>query len=63
MTRVRVNSKFENSLFFLFFFIKDISFNIPWTFLKFGTHEIECHLEGIMSQSFHLGPSFYFMQS
>ena len=27
-------SKFENSLFFLYFLNKDISFNIPWKLLK-----------------------------
>ena len=31
-------SKFQNSLFFLYFFNKDISFNIPWKLLKFKTH-------------------------
>ena len=61
--RVRVNTKFENLLFFSYFFNKDISFNIQCTYLKFGIHILECQLEGSVSQIFDLGPSFYFMQS
>ena len=30
---------------------------------KFGTHVVEDHSEGTMSQFFNLGPSFYFMKS
>ena len=32
-------------------------------FLKFGTHAVEAHLEGTVSQICYLGPSFYFMKS
>ena len=63
MMHVRLNSKFENLLFFIYFFNKDISFNIPWMLVKFGIHVHECHLEGSVSQILYLGPSFYFMQS
>ena len=56
-------SKFENSLFFLYFLNKDISFNIPWKLMKFKIHGLEGHSEGTMSQNFDLGLSFYFMQS
>ena len=38
-------SKFENSLFFLYFFNKDISFNIPWKLMKFKMHVLEGHSE------------------
>ena len=55
--------KFENSLFFLYFFNKDISFNIPWKLMKFTIHALEGHSEGTVSQIFDLGLSFYFMQS
>ena len=48
MMNGRVNS-IENSLLLLYILIKDISFNISWTFLKFG---LECHLEGRVSQIF-----------
>ena len=60
---VRSNSKFENSLFFLYFFNKDISVNIPYKFLKFLIHIYGSHSEVTVSQIFYLGPSFYFMQS
>ena len=56
---VMVNSIFENLLFYLYFLNKDISFNIPCTFLKFGIHTLECQLAGSMSQIFYLGPSFH----
>ena len=42
---------------------KDISFNIPFKFMKFKIHVLEGHSEGTMSQIFDLGLSFYFMQS
>ena len=46
MMCVRVNSEFLKIHFFSYiFFNKDISFNIPWIFLKFGIHVLECHLE------------------
>ena len=48
--RFRVDTKFENLLFFLYFFNKDISFNIPCTVLKFGRHILEYQFEGSMSQ-------------
>ena len=32
-------------------------------FTKFGTHLVEGHLEGTMSQIFYLGLGFYFMMS
>ena len=63
MMHVMVNSIFENLLFFSYFFNKDISFNIPCTFLKFGIHILKCQLERSVSQIFFLGPSFHFMQS
>ena len=45
-------SKFVNSLFFLHFFNKDISFNIPWKLMEFKTHvlAIEGHSEGTVSR-------------
>ena len=55
-------SKFENSLFFLYFLNKDISFNIPWKLMKFKIHVLEGHSEGTMSQISYLGLSFYFSQ-
>ena len=61
--RVRMNTKFENLLFFSYFSNKGISFNIQCTYLKFGIHILECQLEGRVSQIFYLGPSFFFMQS
>ena len=63
MMHVRVNSQFESLRFFLYFFNKYISLNIPLMLVKFGIHVYECHLEGSVSQMFYLGPSFYFMQS
>ena len=63
MMHVMVNSIFENLLFFLYLFNKDISFYIPCTFLKFGIHILKCQLEGRVSQISYLGPSFHFMQS
>ena len=56
-------SKFENSLFFLYFLNIDISFNIPSKLMKFEIHVLEGHSEGTVSQIFDLGLSFYFMQS
>ena len=56
-------TKFENSFFFIYFFNKDISVNIPSIFLKFFIHADEGHLEERVSQNFDLGPGFYFMQS
>ena len=56
-------SKFETSLFFLYFLNKDISLNISCKVLKFGIHNHGCHSEGHVSQILYLGPSFYFMQS
>ena len=61
MMHVMVNSIFENLLFFFYFLNKDISFNIPCTFLKFGIHILECGKH--VSNFFYLGPSFHFMQS
>ena len=58
-----MNTKFENLLFFSYYFNKDISFNIQCTNLKFRIHILECQLEGSVSQIFYLGPSLYFMQS
>ena len=55
-------SKFENLIFFIYFFNKDISY-IPSTFLKFWIHVDEGHMEGRVSQILDIGPSFYFMQS
>ena len=60
---IMLRSEIENSLFSLYFFNKDISFNIPRTLLIFDLHVHEAHSEGSMSQIFYLGPSFYFMQS
>ena len=60
---IRSNGKFKNSLFFIHFFNKDISFNIPCKFLKFDMHVDEGYLEGSLSQICYLGPSFFFMQS
>ena len=51
-------SKFENPLFFLYFFNKDISFNIPWKLMKFKIHVLEGNSEGTVSQIFDLGLSF-----
>ena len=56
-------SKFENTCFFLYFFNKDISFNIPWKLMKFKIHVLEGHSEGTVSQIFYLGLILYFMQS
>ena len=56
-------SKFENSFFFIYFLNKDISFNIPSTFLISLIYVDEGHMEGSVSQIFDLGPSFYFMRS
>ena len=53
--------KFENLIFFIHFLNKDISFNIPSTFLNLLIHVDESHLEGSVSQIFDLGPRFYFM--
>ena len=58
---IRGCSEFENLKFFIHFFNKEISFNIPLICLKFSTHADEGHLEGSVSQIFYLGPSFYFM--
>ena len=52
-------SKFENSLFFLYFLNKDISFDIPWKLIKFKIHVLEGHSEGTLSQIFDLGLSFF----
>ena len=51
-------SKFENSLFFKYFFNKDISFNIPWELMKFKINILEGHSEGTVSQILYLGLSF-----
>ena len=56
-------TKFENSIFFIYFFNKDISVNIPSIFLIFFIHADEGHLEGSVSQNFDLGPNFDFRQS
>ena len=61
--RVRLNSTFENSLFFLYFLSKDISVSIPCKFLKFGIYFHECHSEGSLSQNIYIGPTFYVMKS
>ena len=56
------DSKFEKSFFSLYFFNKDISFDIPWKFLKFGIHVNEGYMEGSVSQIFDLGVSFCFIK-
>ena len=53
----------ENLKFFLYFLNKDISLNISSICLKFSMHVDGGHLEGSVSQNFHLGPSFHFMHS
>ena len=53
----------ENLKFFIYFLNKDISLNISSICLKFAMHVDGGHLEGSVSQNFHLGPSFYFMHS
>ena len=58
-----MNTKFENLLFFSYFFNKDISFNIQCAYLKFGIHVLDCQLEISMPQIFYLGPSLFFIQS
>ena len=60
---IRSSGKLKNSLFFIYFFNKDISFNIPWKFLKFVMYVHTDHLEGTVSQIFFLGPSSHFMKS
>ena len=60
---VRSNSKLENSLFFLYFFNKDISVNIMTMFLTFSIHIYGSHIEGTVSRICYIGPSLYFMQS
>ena len=57
------DSKLEKSFFFLYFFNKDISFNIPWKILKFEMLINEGNMEGSVSQNFDLGPSFCFIKS
>ena len=49
---IRSSGKFKNSLFFIYFLNKDISFNIPWKFLKFVMYVHTDHLEGTVSQIF-----------
>ena len=61
--RVRSNSKFENSLFFLYLLNKNILVNIPCKFLKFGIHIHEYHSEGSLSQIVYLSPAFYFIET
>ena len=63
MMHVMVNSIFQNLLFFFYFVNKDILFNTPCTFLKFGIHILECQFEGSMPQIYFLGRNFHFMQS
>ena len=60
---IQALSKFENWKFLLYFFNKDISFNIPSKRFKFSAHIDKGHLEGSVSRIIDLGPSFYFMQS
>ena len=56
-----LDSKSEKSFFSLYFFNKDISFNIPLILLKFGIQVYEGYIEGTVSQIFYLCPSFDFM--
>ena len=60
---MKLTCKFENSLFFLYFFNNDFSLNIQCILLRLNTHVHDDHWEGIMSQIFDLGLSFCFMQS
>ena len=57
------DSKFEKSFFSLYFFNKDISFNIPYIVLKFEVHVNEGYMEGSVSQIFDLLLSFCFIKS
>ena len=58
-----LDGKFEKSFFFLYFFNKDYSFNIPYNILKLLIHVHEARMEGTVSQICDLGPSFNFMKS
>ena len=57
------DSKFEKWFFFLYFLNKDISFNIPWRILKLEILINEGYMEGTVSQTFYLGPSFCLIKS
>ena len=48
--------------YFHFLINMDISFNMSIIFMKIYLLIIDTIMEGSMSQIFHLGPSFYFMQ-
>ena len=56
-------SEYENFNFFIYFFNKDISLNISLICLRFSIQGDKGQMEGSVSQNFHLGPSFYFIQS
>ena len=55
--------EFRNCIFSNIFLNWIISVIYGSKFTKFGTHAVESHLEGTVSQIFYLGPSFNFMKS
>ena len=59
---IRSYSKLKKSHFFLHFFKKDISFDIPLKFLKFHINVDECYSEGKVSHIFFQCPTFNFRQ-
>ena len=60
---IRLVSKFENSLFSVYFFNKDFSLNISSRLLIFETQVHDDHLERRMSQIINLSLIFSCMQS
>ena len=54
-------SKKENLIFHVIFFNKDISVTTLDITMKFSMTALHIHSEGIVSQIFYLGPSFYFI--
>ena len=55
--------EFRNCNFSYIFLNSIISVIYEAKFTKFGTHVVEGHLEGTVSQNFYLGPIFNFMKS
>ena len=53
--------KSKNVIFDKYFLNVDFSITRSYTGFKFCLISLHTHLEGTVSQTFYLGPSFYFM--
>ena len=62
MDTIRASSEFENENSFIYFFNKDISFNIPLICLNVSIHVDEGLLEGSLSQIFYLSARLFLYQ-